>query len=396
MRKTMRLESIRRANQLLYEQTDKMKMLRSQELYSDVLYERQKQLSDKERISLAEKEREYAYHEDLMEQLKEAEELEKEKVEKHQRKLNDIAKSREDQLKEIQRKKDAESAEQHAMGAAMRKEGEKLLEEEKLQQVEMQKKIKQSSLDMLEANARLQRYKDELHAKELAESAKREEEILMIEQRNNAHKALEQRRFEKAQVKRQQIIDAAVQNLTERKRAEHQRLEKQAGELKAKQEREDKDKSEKRGALWKEVVVSRTEQLEGKKLAKAKEQEDEARLVELMRAQVELEDKREREKELSQLETVKTIKALQLAEAVECERKRVEERLFEIEQARVLSVISEQDDQKFREVALQEIEKYRSDGKPVYTLYRALDHKPPDLIPAPRIKVAPRESKATE
>jgi hypothetical protein len=51
LRKTMRLESIRRANELLYDQTDKMKMLKGQVLYADVLHTRQQQIVEKERVT---------------------------------------------------------------------------------------------------------------------------------------------------------------------------------------------------------------------------------------------------------------------------------------------------------------------------------------------------------
>ena len=50
LRKTQRLESIRRANELLYEQTDKMKMLRGQMLYSDVIVTREQQIEEKRKV----------------------------------------------------------------------------------------------------------------------------------------------------------------------------------------------------------------------------------------------------------------------------------------------------------------------------------------------------------
>ena len=46
LQKRLRIESIRRANTILYEQTDKMKNLRSQQMYSDVLADRTEQVSD--------------------------------------------------------------------------------------------------------------------------------------------------------------------------------------------------------------------------------------------------------------------------------------------------------------------------------------------------------------
>ena len=364
-----------------------MKVLRSQELYSDVLYERSKQVVEKERIKEARKEKEWAYHEDLMAQIQEAEEREQRILETKKLHIMDISKTREEQLLEVRAKREEEKRELQAIGEAIAKETENRLREEKEAQKELQLKIKQSSIDMLEANARLKVVKEQMHAKELEDNARREAEILQIEQRNNAHKALEKRRFEKAQIKRQQIIDAAVQSLTERKKNEQARLEKQEEEVNEKNEREDKNKSDKREKLWQEVVASRSEQMEQKRRQDEKEKQDQERMFALMKEQVALEELKEKQKELQALETVKTIKAIQLNEAIEHQRRKVEERLLEIEQANILKEIAEQDDKKFAEVAKREIERYRADGKPVYTLYRALEHQPPDLIAAQRNKV---------
>ena len=44
----MRIESIQKANEMIYDQTDKMKMLKSQKLYADVIAIRYEQIDRKQ------------------------------------------------------------------------------------------------------------------------------------------------------------------------------------------------------------------------------------------------------------------------------------------------------------------------------------------------------------
>merc|ERR1719164_335336 len=67
LQKEMRISSIKRANTILYEQTDKMKNLRSQQMYSDVLADRS--------------ERAGVHHEQMLRQIAESEAREKAEVE---------------------------------------------------------------------------------------------------------------------------------------------------------------------------------------------------------------------------------------------------------------------------------------------------------------------------
>ena len=50
--------------------------------------------------------------------------------------------------------------------------------------------------------------------------------------------------------------------------------------------------------------------------------------------------------------------------------------------AKLLMDIGSQDDNKFSEVCKEQIKKYAADGKPVYTLLKALEQTEPVLIPA--------------
>jgi hypothetical protein len=76
----MRLESISRANKLIYEQTDKMKMLKSQQLFADVIYTRQHQIQRKEIAKESEFVTEQGFHEKIIETVKRGDQEEEEKL----------------------------------------------------------------------------------------------------------------------------------------------------------------------------------------------------------------------------------------------------------------------------------------------------------------------------
>lgn len=79
LRRTLRLESIKKANDLIYEQTDKMKLFRGQELYAEVIHTRFQQIDRKKHLKEDDKVGEGKFHEEIMRRVKEGEEIEKKK-----------------------------------------------------------------------------------------------------------------------------------------------------------------------------------------------------------------------------------------------------------------------------------------------------------------------------
>jgi hypothetical protein len=111
LRKTQRLESIRRANELLYAQTDKMKMLKGQMLYADVLHTRQQQIEVKGKAKEATKEIDREFHEITMEKVRLGEIAEQEKMEQIKKTHAHVEESRRQQLEERRAERSAEEEE---------------------------------------------------------------------------------------------------------------------------------------------------------------------------------------------------------------------------------------------------------------------------------------------
>lgn len=275
------MNAINRANDLLYEQTDKMKFLRSQQLLSDVVYSRRFQMDEKDDRRKLEKIEAVKHHEDILHTVKLGELKEKEKQERMQKQVAEVSVARKQQLDEVFAKRQAEMEEERQIGIRLREEAERQLQRDIEARKERQRQIDQSNLEMAKANEELKVLRDQYRALELEEVARREGEVEVIENRKKVRKALEIRKFEKAQVARQQIIDAATKALTAQSNKEQAIMEKQANEQRAKEDKAIADKESKRAKEWDDIVNSRADQVEQKRIKAERDREEEERMISL-------------------------------------------------------------------------------------------------------------------
>lgn len=380
LRRKTRIDAIERANNMIYEQTDQMKYLRSQELLSDVLYSRNYQLQEKKQRKENEKLKEKQHHEEILQQIQQEEEKEKLKLLQKQKKMNEISISRKEQLDYVLKIKQQEILEQQLIGKELKQKAIEQLEEEEKNKEKKLKFIEENNLKILESNKELKLIKQRLLDLENEEILKRENEINIIENRKLIRKALEIRKFEKAQKTRQQIIDAATKALEANNTREEIRLEKQINELKIKQDLIENNKIQQQEENWNKILLSRKEQITEKKLKKLKEKEEEEKLIEKLHEENEINNKKEREKLLKSKEMVIEIKKSQLAMATQRKKDQEEERLIQQLKDQTIENELKENDDKFRRICISEIERYRADGKPLLPLYRALEHKPPEIM----------------
>ena len=380
LRRQTRLEAINRANDLLYEQTDKMKYLRSQELLSDVVYSRKFQLDEKSQRRELEKLEAAKHHEDVMATVALGERKDREKQERMKKKVEEVTIARKEQLDEVFAKRRAEMEEERQIGLRMKEEAQRQLERDIAARRERQRQIDQSNLDMAKANEQLRILRDEYRALEEEEMRRRAGEEEVIESRKKVRKALEIRKFEKAQVARQQIIDAATKALALRSDKEQAIMEKQATEQRAKEDKAIADKESRRQKEWNAIVHSRADQVEKKRAQAEKDRIEEDRMISLWMEQARKGQEEERDKQIQARATTIAVKKEQHALAAAKRQERIEQRILESERERALHAEDAKDDDKFREICLQEISRYKADGKPLVPLYRALENKPPDLL----------------
>jgi hypothetical protein len=382
VRKQMRLEAIQKANDMLYNQTDKMKILKSQKLYADVLQTRTIQIEEKatrkQRIE-AESKQDF---ENMMLKIKKGEEAEKKAFEKQKEESRLVMISRQKQLDEAKLRKEAERKEREYIGVAMRRKAEEMVEEEIRENDQKQKRIAEKNLQTIKANEELKQIREIAKEKEKAANLIIENEIAIIEERKKGRRLIEEKRFRKQQDVRQKLIDAATERLQFFENKEEERLQ---NEILANNEKEDREfqlRQNRQEELLKAVLENREEQLRLREQARQLEYEAELKFIQLQKESNEREALKEKEKIMREREEIRKLKQEQLLTAHERRRLREQERALKIEQEKEVKRIQDAEDEKFTLICKREIEKYAAEGKPVYTLFRALEQTQPDLMAA--------------
>ena len=377
-----RLEAIKRANDLMYAQTDKMKGLRSQKAYADVIHYRGSQVEFKNKQKEDEKVWNSQFHVAILDRVAKGEAEEEAKKAKLAEQRKVIAVARKEQVDEVRSKRAAEKAELDAIGEAMKSQAKKQLQDDYEAQVQKQIRIAEGNAAMVVANEKLKAVREQIKLQEAEAQAAREAEKDIIEGRQKARKALEIRRFEKAQETRQKIIDAAVKQLAAKSNKDEAILLKQVSEGQEKQERLFREKEERLRKAQEDCHLSRQEMIRNKQRLEEEAWDLEDRMVKMWAEANEREIQKEKDKVRVAHENTVRLKQLQYEEGLQSQRKKVEARIIELEQAKMLQTISGQDDGKFAEICRAEIARYAAEGKPVYTLMRALETTQPALLPA--------------
>jgi len=173
LQKTKRMEAIERANSLLYEQTDKMKQLRSKQLESDVLYDRQNQVKEREFKEKQEVTRTSYYYNLEVKLREEGDRKEAEEMEKREEQNKLIAAQQQEQLQKFKENYIQGLRKEKREGEAIKKkvEADQLKEKEEAQR--RRREAKQAAVDTKIANEQLRQIRDQLIKEEEKEEDKR-------------------------------------------------------------------------------------------------------------------------------------------------------------------------------------------------------------------------------
>jgi len=381
-RRKERLASIKRANDLMYAQTDKMKSLKGAKLYSEVVLTRQGQMLEKQARKEEEKEVSAAFHQTILQKVRIGQAEEDTKAAKLAAKVDIIKVQRAEQVAEVQAKRAQEQAEAHAIGEAMKKRAQERLEEVMVKEREKQERIAAANIATMKANERAKVVKMELAAVEAQATETRLQEKEQIDGRVLALKALEKRRFEKKQQTRQKMIDKAVELLANQEAVGDKLEQKQGEEIRAKEDAAIQDKADKRERERLAIIKSRTEQIAAKEERRKKQWDEEDRLVAAQRERSRVEQEKEQEKHRREHENLRRLKAIQYSDAAKHQRKLIEERVVAIEQSKLLQDVGTQDDDKFANICRAEILRFTAEGKPTYTLLKAMEQTAVPLLAA--------------
>lgn len=141
-----RLATIKRANSMLQAQTDRMKMMQSQKLLSDVIDVRKKQIKFKDRRVDVDKERDWEWYELQQRQIAEGEAKEKEKAAVQKQRAVQLAKDQKEQLEIYTKNYIEKLKEERLEGELMRQKVEEELIQEKQLEEAKRRQARQNNL----------------------------------------------------------------------------------------------------------------------------------------------------------------------------------------------------------------------------------------------------------
>lgn len=299
-----------------------------------------------------------------------------------------LADARKKQVDEVVARREQDMKDKIAIGEAMRKRAQEMLEEDARTQEAKQQRARANRDQVVAANERLKALRIELAKEEKRAQEIRDAEVKAVEDRSHERKAIEQRFQEKVQVKRQALIDAAIKKLQEAVSHEEEILDKQAADIR---QREDSATSEKEERQRQEQEA--IEMIQSKREAWDRECAENDRLQRIWREENEAAMEEERQKIRQAKERNKELKAIQHSDAMAMRQKKVDQKLSQIEADRILQASEGDVDAKFIRVCKETIKKYEDEGKPTYPLKVALHYKEPVLIGAKLNKAAPGATK---
>lgn len=274
-----RLATIKMANDKLQAQTDRMKMMRSQQLLSDVIDVRAQQIALKKRIKGMEKERDSHWFTLQQQQLAEAEKKEIQKAAEQKRKALKLAAEQKEQLEVYTQEYIKKLTEERLEGELVRKKALQELEKERVAEEAKRREARQNNIDMKRANEELNRLK------EIEKEKEREEEERL--ERYAREKEEEKRRRQEFVERKQQIKEEQVQRMREvmeadflaRQTNEDARMQAQAQSARRKEDANAARKAERRRKQKLAIDRSRRQQLERKRREKEEAMQRDLRIT---------------------------------------------------------------------------------------------------------------------
>ena len=378
-RKT-RVDAIKRANQLMYEQTDKMKFLRGQQLYTDVIATREDQISalSKKRSALEKEEKKW--HEEMLVRLKESERREIEETERRKAKSKDISEIQQKQLKDAKNQLVAKLKAAYVEGQLMKQMVEQdIVDEQRLHHTRMEES-RQRNEEMKNANMNLKELRKELLKVEEVEAEKRRKQVEQMETIVKARTELEKKHFEQRQAMRRKIIEKATKDLEARQVQEQNILEKQHKESE-KKHHEEMEKRRIRKAKQ-DAAIDRSRQMQIQLRSERSRTEKAAAqlLAEHWKdrnASIEEEEQKER---MDRYNKNLEIRASQEAQIQENKIRRAEQRANDLLRDEQTKAVMMEDDERFKNFAQMEIDRFKAKGKKTFLLERARDAKDIQLL----------------
>ncbi|KAL7440238.1 hypothetical protein ACHAXH_008137 [Discostella pseudostelligera] len=372
-REVMRMNTLKNAEKLLQEQTEKIRQFRSQQMLVDTLHTRNEQLKEHDEKKRKESMNENLWHAAVVEHIQKVELEAKNETEKEKQRSLELAlnlksqrEEREERLRvQQQRKRDEEAAiiqriaidELTADKAELEQKSERILK----------------AKDAMEKNRMLlEKHQEDARRKEEEETRKCEEEVARQNRINVARANLEMKLAEKANSVRKLLSDRVSEQFKQRILKECEMLER---DVRLRHEKEDKKDESTRKQIERERIAideSRQNQLRWK----LQEQQAEKKIAELRandwaritREQQELECQKQIAKRMQNVE----LRNIQQQQIRENEERRAKDKAYAFEEEQQAIHKLQREDDVFKDFVTREINYFKAQGKRTDLLEKTL------------------------
>jgi len=379
--------TLKRANVLLYEQTDKMKNLRSQMMYADVIEEQKLQLHEKDRKRSMEKRMEEHWYKQQQQQMDEYDQREDRELMERVQKVATTAKMQQDQL-EINKQAYIKALQnEKAVGEQLRQKAEQDMHDEQEKEVAVRRKARLAVEQLRLENEKLKKIRQEQNVKEQREEQKRHKDAENKDVMQQRRKAQEKKRFDDAQAIKKRMIDKASASLISAAKNEERILGKQAADVKGKEDRELAMKEERRRKQQAAIERSRQMQLRTKSMKREAEQKRTNEVsvhLKLRQSQMEQEERDE-------ILAIK-VKNMNLRKDLETEMdskqvRKLHRKEQELNGDRKTLKLMGEEDEKFKNYAMNELTAIAAEGVNIVPLQKAVNAKDITTLPVGGIRV---------
>lgn len=387
IQKQKRMGAIERANMLLYEQTDKMKMLRSAQLFSDVMQDRAYQVQEQKMMQEMEKVRDDRFLAIQNALVAEGDAKEREESRKREEKNQLMAKQQQEQLQEFKQAYIDRLLLEKREGELIKIKVADDMVKQKEEEARRKREAIQAALDTKIANQQLEELRSEQAKEEAKIEAKRKAEAAYKEHQAARTKKQKALRFAEKQRLKQAMIDRATEQLKQLKLANDNREEKQAAEARAAEDAELERRRQRRERQQEAIDRSRAMQLEMRRRRKQKDAEANQMMAQHWRERNEQVEEEEKAEEMERL--ARNIKVRQHLERQMAQQRRgkMEERAARLLADQETMNMLGEEDKRFMRLAEAELQEAEAEGKNTVPIRKAMLAKDKTMMPVGGIRV---------
>lgn len=387
LQKSRRMASIERANRLLYDQTDKMKNLRSQQLYADVLEDRFLQIEEKKMLKEMEDARDEKYLRIQQQLIVEGDRKEEAEAEKRQQKNALIAAQQQEQLQAFKENYIRELKLEKEEGLAIKAKVEADLIKEKEEALRRRREAKQAALDTKIANEQLKQIRLKLLAEEDNEELKRQMEARQKEDLMKRRTIQEKSRFDERLRIKQRMIDRATAQLIALGEQNDQREEKQAQEVRDAEDAEMARRADRRAKQQAAIDRSRKMQLDMKQMKKDMEADAQVQMAHHWHVRNQQVEEEEKAEEIERRQRNVKIRMDQERQMADKRRIKMEERAAQLLADEQTVKMMAEEDERFGKIAAEELDAAGNEGKNMIPISKALLAKDKTIMAVGGIRV---------